>query len=221
MVKGGRACLDHIATGALVVCAVAITAMVALREMRTYPDADGYRRRADWMQFVPPDAQPAHSQGLVTIVTFSDYQCPACRELDTMLHQIVSRDPSTIRLVHRHLPLPMHTSAVGAARASECGALQGRFTQLDSVLYAHQDSIGRWPWEEFALRGGVPDQSMFMRCMAHDTEVDRRIRADTLVAAAAGFRSTPTVFVNDIFFAGAPPKAVIEDMIEAARRGNE
>jgi protein-disulfide isomerase len=206
-----------------VACAVVVTALVVRRELfapppataamsvesRTVPD---WRSYAEGQRIGPADAK-------VTIVEFSDFECPFCRATAARLKAVRARYPRDVALVYRYYPLPYHTHAVAAARASLCAARQGRFEAFHDALFARQDSLGVVAWSRLADDAAVPDRAGFDRCMGDPgapPEIERDLRAGTRL----GVRGTPTLLVNDRLLDGAPP-GTLEEAVERALRGGE
>ncbi len=212
--------LANLSTAVLVVCAVTITALVVRRELvpsasaaaaapvetRTVP---GWRTYAEGERVGPADAK-------VTIVEFSDFECPFCRETASRIRAIRERYPHDVALVYRHYPLSYHPHATAAARASICASRQGRFESYHDALFARQDSLGLIAWSRLAADAGVPDVPAFEACMAEagpSAEIERDLQAGTRL----GVRGTPALLVNDRLLYGAPP-GVLEDLVERALR---
>jgi protein-disulfide isomerase len=205
----------------MVLCAVTVTGLVVRREVFSPPPAAAAaevesRTVPDWRSYTegqrigPADAS-------VTIVEFSDFECPFCRVTADRLRAIRARYPRDVALVYRHYPLSYHKNAVPAAKASICAARQGRFEGYHDALFAQQDSLGLIPWTRLARIAGVPNEAEFEACMqssAPDAEIERDLQAGTRL----GVRGTPAMLVNERFISGAPP-GVLEDLVERAVRG--
>lgn len=148
----------------------------------------------------------------VVIVEFGDFECPACRSLETTLDSIRSRFGPSVSVVLVHFPLPQHRFARPAARAAECARTQGRFTPMARTIYRFQDSLGLRPWSAYAVEAGVSDTVAFNRCVTDQSP---------LPAVEAGFEAgkriqlagTPTVIVNGWRYRGAPSLDVLSNAI--------
>jgi protein-disulfide isomerase len=79
----------------------------------------------------------------VTLVEYSDFQCPACRAYAPLVKSIVEKNPETVRLVYRHFPLDQHTFAKQAAYAAEAAGKQGKFFEFHNILFDKQED-----WQE-------------------------------------------------------------------------
>jgi len=160
----------------------------------------------------------------VTIVEFSDYQCPYCRQyaLDT-LPQIVEMnvDAGQVRYIFRDFPLPAHAHAQQAAEVARCAGAQGAYWEMHNRLFAEQ---GEWAAQEadeikttvaaYASELGLEMES-FQECLESGI-YGEQVRQDQSEGYQAGVEGTPSFFINDQFAAGAYPFESFQQMIEAA-----
>jgi protein-disulfide isomerase len=137
---------------------------------------------------------------LVTIVEFSDFQCPYCKQATETLKRLQQNYGSQIRLVFKHLPLPVHPQAFKAAQAAVCAGEQGKFWEYHDRLFAAKDlSDGSLAAiaEAIDLRKGD-----FKKCL--DSEASRAaVLKDMQEARRLDVHGTPTFFIN-----GRPLKGV-------------
>ncbi len=153
----------------------------------------------------------------VTVVVFSDFECPACRSLATVvLPRIDSLHPGRVRVLYRHWPLSSHPMAYAAARASECAAVQGRFYELHDVLFAQQRALGIVPLEQMARQAGVPDTAAFDECVQR-TEAVPSVDRDAALAEVLGAKGTPAVAVNGMFFRAGIDWLVLDSLVRVSR----
>jgi len=135
----------------------------------------------------------------VTIIEYSDFQCPACEEYEPVLEKLEMAASTTFKFVYRHYPLPQHPNALPAAYASEAASLQGKFWEMHDLLFAnHAD------WTElsdatpvfvgYATQIGL-DVNKFKTDMASDA-VKARVQTDADQAQTLGLNYTPTFFLN-------------------------
>lgn len=159
---------------------------------------------------------------LVTIVEFSDFQCPFCRRARTVLERVESRYGGDVRLVWKNLPLPAHTRArPAAALALEAFARGGptRFWRAHDLLFESSD-LEDEALESVASRAGLDPKSSLqnVRRGTHEGAID----ADVKLAKRLGVSGTPTFFVNGRKIEGAVSfermSAVVQEEIDAARR---
>ena len=137
----------------------------------------------------------------VTIVEFSDFQCPACRTAAATLDGVLEKHKGEIKFIYRHFPLTsIHKNAMAASIASEAAGEQGRFWEYSKVLFEKQDA-----WEKLgspqdlfinlAKEVGVADLDKFK------SEIGKQARRDMILADMSlgnqlGVDATPTFFVN-------------------------
>jgi protein-disulfide isomerase len=148
---------------------------------------------------------------VVTIVEFSDFECPFCKQVQSALRQIVESYGREVRLVFKHLPLEGHRNSLPAARAAYCAAEQGRFWQFHDALFA-AGSLSPLVFEQIAseLGLGVPK---FQECVASErsrTAVVKDIEAARLLR----IESTPSFVVNGRVINGALSFADFQKIIE-------
>lgn len=207
-------------TVAAAICAVALTVHVVRSAPVVSP---GVQRDttpvkvANWAQLAGAGHRIGARKALLTIVEFGDFECPACGAFEKTLMQVRQSHPNDVAVIFRHWPLTYHHNAYPAARAAECAAAAGRFTEFHDILYAHQDSLGIVPFREFARRAGVNDLLKFDTCML-DTAVVPAVERDIAAAKAAGGTGTPTVIVNGLRLVRIPDVATLEADLERARK---
>lgn len=155
----------------------------------------------------------------VTLVEFSDFQCPFCARSQAVLQQIQEVYGDKVRLVFKHLPLDMHKDARGAAEASLCAADQGKFWELHDWMFANMNQLAKPQLIAQATTLGL-DADRFARCLT-EGEKASVVNADMLAAQELGITGTPAFVVNGRMIMGAQPfeafKEVIDD--ELARAG--
>jgi protein-disulfide isomerase len=173
-----------------------------------------------------PSRGPADAP--VTIVEFSDFQCPYCGRAEATIKQILERYPTQVRLVYRHLPLDrIHPFARGAAEAAVCADAQGKFWEYKDKLFANQQKLAAADLQGYAKAVGL-DVKAFDACVKEkktaSAVVDRDLAAATAAGTAAGKRGlgTPAFFVNGILLSGAKPVEEFATVIdgELARAGS-
>jgi protein-disulfide isomerase len=131
----------------------------------------------------------------VTIIEFSDFQCPPCGESRALVKQVLATYPKDVKLVYKTLPLAsIHPNAVGAAKAAVAAGKQGKFWEMHDVLYENQDALDADKLPDYAARIGL-DVERWRRDAA-SSEVQQQIAADVREARDNGIDSTPTFIVN-------------------------
>jgi protein-disulfide isomerase len=167
---------------------------------------------------VPIDGSPAlgPSDAAVTLVAFSDYECPFCRRAEETVQQLEQEYGSKLRVVMKHQPLPMHANALPAAKAAAAADLQGKFWELHRALFAPGAKLTDL---EAVARGAGLDVG-HLRAALQDPRVDERVRKDQELARAVGANGTPTFFINGRRLAGAQPiekfRAAIDEELARA-----
>ena len=152
-----------------------------------------------------PSRGPADAA--VTLIEFSDYQCPFCKRAEPTVLEILKKYPTQVRLVYRHMPLDgLHPRARAAAIAAVCAEQQGKFWEYHDALFANQQALSDADLEKYAADLGL-DAGKFKACR-QDPASETRVNADAVAARQAGLTGTPAFFVNGILISGARP---IED----------
>ena len=135
----------------------------------------------------------------VTLEEFSDFQCPACGNLEPGLRKVVKDYGDRARLVFRNYPLPMHRYAFFAAQAAEAAGQQGKFWEMHDALYDNQKEWSesmepRVQFDSYATRLGL-DVQKFKADMTRQ-DLAERIRADMQRGNSLNVRGTPTIYLN-------------------------
>lgn len=156
----------------------------------------------DWRAFAHEGNRVGAAKALVTLVVFSDYQCPACRRLNKKLTALQFTHRTTLAIVWRHFPLEGHPLARTAALASECAAAQGRFEEMHQQLFENQTSLTTRIWGSLAQRAGVLDTTRFNACLLHDATTLGKLAVDMEAARMLGVDATPTLLLGNNVFLG-------------------
>ena len=133
----------------------------------------------------------------VTIIEFTDLQCPYCARFATRTFPELRRnyvDTGKVRFTSRDLPLPFHAFALPAAVAARCAGEQGRFWEFREALFAGQSGLGSAPYAEIAGRFGL-DVGRFEACR-EDGRQEANVRADLALAQSHGIAATPTFVIG-------------------------
>jgi len=154
----------------------------------------------------------------LVLVEFSDYECPACRKTDPLVKELLAEYGDQVRLVYKHLPLPMHKGAFGAAQAAFCAGEQERFWEMHDLLFAQADGLSPDAFKGYAAGLGL-DAAAFGKCL--DSEASRAaVSRDLEEARAAGIRATPSFVLNGNLVRGAAElKGLIEQELQAVNSG--
>jgi protein-disulfide isomerase len=150
----------------------------------------------------------------ITVVEFSDFQCPFCAKLAPTIHDLPGRH-ADVRVVFRQLPLQNHAAALPAARATLAAHRQGKFWELHDALFAREGKIDEDDLDDIAEEVGL-DVQQWERDR-EDPEIQRIIDEDLALAKELGVRGTPATFVNGMFLGGAQPAEAFDAVIAAER----
>ncbi len=154
----------------------------------------------------------------VTIVEFTDYQCPYCHRAQGVIDQVLEQYEGQVRLVHLDFPLENHPGAVPAARAARCAAEQGRFWDYHRSLMTEKGSLDE---KDLARRAASLklDGGDFAECLASDRHLET-IRAELEQGSDLGVTGTPAYFINGRMISGARPLAAFTEIIDAELAGD-
>jgi protein-disulfide isomerase len=158
------------------------------------------------------------ADALVTIVEFSEFQCPFCTRVLPTIKQIQDTYKDKVRVVFRHNPLPFHKDAPLASQAALAAGEQGKFWEMHDVLFANQKKLKPENISEYAGKLGL-DMAKFNADLQSD-KVKNTIKRDQQLAATFGARGTPNFFINGRQVTGARPfpafKTIIDEEIKKA-----
>jgi len=151
------------------------------------------------------------NKAAVTIVEFSDFECPYCKAVQLSLKQVLENYPREVRLVFKHLPLEGHRNSLPAARAAYCAAEQDRFWQFHDALFAAKE-LSSSVFIQFAseLGLGLPK---FQDCL--NSERSRAVVVKDLETARLfSVESTPSFIVNGKLIQGALSFGDLQKIVE-------
>jgi protein-disulfide isomerase len=149
------------------------------------------------------DLEPRGPAGApITLVAFSDYECPYCKRAETTVEEVLKAYPDKIRFYHRDFPLDFHASARPAAIAARCANEQGKFWPYRTALYASAE-LSTDRFKEIADQTGL-DRAKFDECLGSN-RFDAAIAKDMDDGANVGVNGTPAFFVNGRVLSGAQP----------------
>jgi len=155
----------------------------------------------------------------VTIVEFSDFQCPFCSRLYPTVEQVKTTYGDKVRLVFRQFPLNFHQFAQKAAEASLCADEQGKFWEMHNAMFSNQNELAVDKLKEKAAGMGLKAEQ-FNSCL-DGGKFAPKVAEDLKAGSAAGVSGTPALFINGRFISGAVPYADIAKVIddELQRKG--
>ena len=157
-----------------------------------------------------PSKGPASAP--VTIVEFSDFECPFCSRAEESVTQVLKEYGDKVRIVYRQFPLEMHANAQKAAEASLCANDQGKFWELHKVLFENQSALKVDDLKKHAATVGL-DAKKFAECLDSGSKA-AQVKKDLEDGQKVGVNGTPAFFVNGIFLNGAVPFAEFKKVID-------
>lgn len=160
--------------------------------------------------FGPADAK-------VTVVEFSDFQCPYCSRAATAVDQIKEKYGTRVRFVFRQFPLPMHQNARGAAEAALAANAQGKFWEFHDKMFQNQSKLERSDLEGFAKDVGM-DVAAFKKALDSKTYA-ADVDADMKLGESVAVNGTPTMFINGARVQNPTSFEAISAQIEGALSG--
>lgn len=154
----------------------------------------------------------------VTIVEWSDFQCPFCKRVNPTIDQLVKDYGDSLRVAFKHNPLPMHNRAMPAALAAEAAGKQGKFWEMHDKLFDNGRDLSDENIEGWAKELGM-NVEQFKKDMA-DPALKKKILDQQSQGATLGARGTPAFFINGRFLSGAQPvdafKSIIDEEMKKA-----
>jgi protein-disulfide isomerase len=150
-------------------------------------------------QITSDDWIKGNASSTVTLLEYSDFQCPACGLYFPIVEQLVKEKIKDIRFVYRHFPLSQHANAIPAAKASEAAGKQGKFWEMYEMIFSTQKD-----WENSTNSAKIFSgyaESLKLNMEKYAADVDSKEIADKIIASEkggikAGVNSTPTFYLN-------------------------
>lgn len=159
-------------------------------------------------------------QAPVTVMVYSDYQCPFCQQFAPSIQRLLTEFPQDVRVVYRNYPLSFHEQAQPAAEAAECAGRVGgslAFWSMHDQLLAQGSAIGAVSYTTLASQIGLNPQA-FETCMNNHEGVGK-VNQDINSGNEAGVNGTPATFVNGVLVSGAVPyEALRQEVVRALGR---
>ncbi len=164
------------------------------------------------VEAVGPSKGPENAP--VTIIEFSDFECPYCSRAAKTIEQLFNNNAGRIRLVFRSYPLPFHPNAKKAAEAGLCANEQGKFWQLHDAMFADQENLGVDAIKAKAAAAGL-DAAAFATCL-DSGKFAAQVEADMKVGAEAGVEGTPVFIINGQLISGSRSPEEFQKIIDQA-----
>jgi protein-disulfide isomerase len=194
------------------------------RELRHRAFRQELQAKADVRVFLDPprlavaegdDPSKGPKDAPVTLVEFSDFQCPYCARVNPTLKRLEETYGDKVRLVFRNYPLPIHPQAPKAAEAAACARDQDKFWEMHDRLFDHQDKLQVPDLKAAAAELGL-DTKAFDACLDSGRH-EAAVKADQQEGESYGVSATPAFFINGRALTGAQPyenfARVIDDEI--------
>jgi len=149
----------------------------------------------------------------ITIVEFSDFQCPYCAQAVGKIGAVMKTFPTQVKLIFKQFPLEMHSQAEIAAQAALAAQQQGKFWQMHDLLFANRTKLSRQ--NILTLAGGLGmDMIRFTRDM-DAPETRKAVERDEAEGEQAGVGGTPTFFIDGQRYNGSLEMDAIRPILEA------
>jgi protein-disulfide isomerase len=149
----------------------------------------------------------------ITIVEFTDFQCPYCKRVLNVLDQVLERYPGKVKLAFRDFPLTsIHPHAQRAAEAAHCAGDQGKFWEYHDLLFDKQDAIPNENFAEHAKALGL-EVAAFQTCL-ESGKYKEKIERNHADGVKAGVSGTPAFFINGRLLSGAQPLEAFKTVID-------
>lgn len=199
----------------------------AIRKGKTEAQARAEADASKWAQMQPPktledpvsipvagapETGPANAP--LTLVEFSDFQCPYCAAAVPQIHAILKAYPTQVKLIFKQFPLQTHPQADLAAAAAVAAQRQGKFWQMHDALYDSQDDLSRKHIMALAQKAGL-DMNKFEEDI-DSTEIREKVVRDVQDGDKAGVEGTPTIFINGQRYNGAINLQILKPLLDAA-----
>lgn len=202
--------------GTVTVVGILVRNTVAAPKNRSESGAEAPTFEVTWqraLEYGTTVEGPADAR--VTVVEFTDLECPACRAYDSGLKEVVRRYPKDVKLVYLPFPLSIHRFAKGAANATECIIERDpdKLRVWIETVYSAQDSLGLMSWGHLASRTGIGDTSYVSAC-ALDPTPSPSVEASIAFGTELGVTGTPSLMVNGWRYQGLPSTTQLEAFIK-------
>jgi protein-disulfide isomerase len=148
----------------------------------------------------------------VTIIEFSDFECPYCRRSVPMLKELLTKYPGKLKLVYRDFPGPNHQQALSAAEAAQCAAEQGRFWEYHDALFTRKSPATGWNF--LSIAEDLDLHSVTFAACLQEHRYREEVLKDVRDGLKLGVTSTPTFFINGHPLVGARPLADFQAVID-------
>lgn len=155
----------------------------------------------------------------ITIIEFSDYQCPFCKQWhDQVFQRLLSEYPTQVRIVYRDFPLTsIHPQSVPAASAADCANEQDAYWPYHEKLFSYEYELGRDTYLKYAQELNL-DMTAFTTCLDSNRYQDK-VMDNLDYGSSLGVSSTPAFYINGIYVLGAQPYSTFKALIDKELAG--
>ncbi len=170
----------------------------------------------DMKALLDDDAVKGDKDAPVTIVEFSDYECPFCARFYQQTYGQIDEQyikTGKVKLIYRDFPLSFHAQAQKAAEAAECAGEQGKYYDMHDLLFEQGVQNGVTGFKQFAQQLKL-DTTKFNDCL-DSGKMAGEVRKDMADGSNAGVQGTPAFFINGQLISGAQPFQVFQQVIDA------
>jgi len=151
-------------------------------------------------------------EAVLTIVEYSDFECPFCGEVYWTVKLVLEEYPEDVQFVYKNFLIESHTFAQKAAEAAECANLQGKFLAYHDILFQNQDALGIDDLKKYAADVGL-DTELFTRCLDSGAMAEE-VALDMSEGLQEGVSGTPTFFIGEQKIEGNQKFAAFQTIIE-------
>ena len=148
---------------------------------------------------LPTDWTKGSGSPKVSLVEYSDFQCPACGAYYPLIEKVFADNQNNLAFTYRHFPLPQHKNALAAAYAAEAAGAQGKFWQMHELIFTHQADWSESDTAEAIFEGYATDLKLDMtnfKATRDAQETKDSVAHDLETGKDAGVNSTPSFYVN-------------------------
>ncbi|MBI2548217.1 thioredoxin domain-containing protein [Candidatus Woesearchaeota archaeon] len=161
------------------------------------------------------DAAKGSSKAPITIIEFSDFQCPYCGRFYAETLPLIKEkyiDTGKVQFVYRDFPLGFHQHAQKAAEAAECAGEQEKYWEYHNLLFENQNALDTTSLKAYAKQLGL-NTGEFNQCL-DEGKMTAEVQNDFEQGSRYGVTGTPAFFINGVEIVGAQPYAAFEQIIE-------
>jgi protein-disulfide isomerase len=149
----------------------------------------------------------------ITIIEFTDYECPFCGRVRPTITQIMDKYKGKVRYVLRDYPLPFHGNAKKASEAAHCAGDQKKYWEMNKLLFQNQKTLGVGELKKYAKDIGL-NTGKFDKCL-DSGKYTKKVDENQAYGSKVGVNGTPAFFINGIVLSGAQPVGAFTEIIDA------